>query len=212
MRPFKMRHFRWHLRIIVMWAIEVFALILLILLLPDISFDNLLSAFLTIMIFGVVNAWIRPIIVATPLSPTLVIFGLVTLASNGLMIWLVGEFMPGLTLSGLWTPIIITSTMSLINITFSDILAIDDDDSYYEHLVYEIVNLTEKPKKSAIPGVLFIEIDGLSEPILRMMLVVLRLRQQSTNQPPLYQFLPLPYKSGRMPLMIMEPGILRWLT
>lgn len=167
MHPFKMRHFRWHLRIIVTWAIEVLVLILLILLLPDLSFDNLLSTFLTIMIFGVVNAWIRPIIVASPLSPTLVIFGFVTLATNGLMIWLVSEFMPGLTLNGLWTPIIITSTMSLINITFSDILAIDDDDSYYKHLVYEIVNLTEKPKKSAIPGVLFIEIDGLSEPLLR---------------------------------------------
>jgi putative membrane protein len=163
----KTRHFRWHLRIIIMWAIEITVLTFLVILLPGISFDTILPAFLTIMIFGVVNAWIRPILVALSLPPNLAIFGLSTLVINGLMLALTSEFMPGMNLSGTVTPIIITFVLSLINVTFSDILAIDDDDSYYEHLVYQIVNLTEKPEKSTIPGVLILEIDGLSEPVLR---------------------------------------------
>jgi putative membrane protein len=150
-----------------MGAIEGMAFILLVLMLPDISFESWSFAILAVLIFGLVNAWIRPVLVAVSLSPKLVIFGFVALVCNGLMIWLADEFLPGMTMSGIWSPVLFTLGMAAINVSFSDILAVDDDDSYYEHLVVQIVNLSGEPEKCDTPGILFLEIDGLSEPVLR---------------------------------------------
>jgi putative membrane protein len=167
MRLKKLRHLHWNLRIVIVWVIEALAYLILVLLLPGISFDHWLSALMVALVVGLVNAWIRPIMVAVGLSPKFISFGLVTLISNGLMLWLAGEFLPGLSLSGIWSPVLFVLGMSLVNVSFSDLLAIDDDDSYYEHLVYQIVNLIGEPEKCDEPGVIFIEIDGLSEPVLR---------------------------------------------
>jgi len=163
----KLRHLHWNLRLAIVWVIEVLTCLLLFLLLPGISFDHWLTALVVALIFGLINAWIRPSLVALGLSTKLLSFGLVTLVCNGLMVWLVGELVPSFSLSGIWSPALFTLGMSLVNVAFSDLLAIDDDDAYYEHLVYQIVNLLGEPEKCDMPGVIFLEIDGLSEPVLR---------------------------------------------
>jgi putative membrane protein len=163
----KLRHLRWNLRIVIVWAVEALACLLLVLLLPDLSFDDWLSASIVVLIFGLVNAWIRPVLVAVGLSPTFMTFGLSTLVCNSLMLWVISGFFPGLSARGTWSPVLFTLGMGLVNVFFSDLLAIDDDDSYYEHLVFQIVNLIGKHEKHDKPGVIFLEIDGLSEPVLR---------------------------------------------
>ena len=55
----------------------------------------------------------------------------------------------------------------VFTVSFGDLLAIDDDDAYYHHVVRNIVHFYGKPEQSQKPGVLFLEIDGLSERILR---------------------------------------------
>jgi putative membrane protein len=167
MRLKKLRHLHWNLRIAIVWVIEALACIVLVLLLPGILFDHWLAALVVALIFGLINAWIRPILVAVGLSTKFVSFGLVTLVCNAVMVWLAGEFLPWLSLSGFWSPALFTLGMALVNVSFSDLFAIDDDDSYYEHLIYQIVNLIGEPEKCDTPGVIFLEIDGLSEPVLR---------------------------------------------
>jgi len=82
------------------------------------------------------------------------------------MVWL-AKLLPGLTVSGIWAPFLATLGMAAVNLSFSDLLSIDDDDSYYHHLLSDITNLYGKLERSETPGVLFLEIDGLSEPTLR---------------------------------------------
>ncbi|UCF60312.1 MAG: phage holin family protein [Anaerolineaceae bacterium] len=163
----KLRHLRWNLRIVIVWVIGALACLVLVLLLPGISFDRWLTALMVALVFGLINAWIRPVLVTLNLSRKLVPFGLVTLVCNGLMVWLASGILPGMSLNGIWNPVLFTLGMSLINVSFSDMLAIDDDESYYRHLIYHIANLIGEPEKSDKPGVIFLEIDGLSEPVLR---------------------------------------------
>jgi len=84
-----------------------------------------------------------------------------------LMVWLAGEFVPGFAISGAWPVLLVALGMAVTSVSFSDLLAIDDDDSYYHHVVRHIIDLYGRPEKTEIPGVLFLEIDGLSEPVLR---------------------------------------------
>jgi uncharacterized membrane protein YvlD (DUF360 family) len=129
--------------------------------------DSWSTALLVIAVIGFLNALVRPMLVFFKLSPTLLTFGLATSLVNGLMMWLAGEFMPGLAVSGVWPVLLVALGMATISVSFSDLLAIDDDDSYYHHVVRHIIDLYGRPKKTDTPGVVFLEIDGLSEPALR---------------------------------------------
>ncbi|NIM94955.1 MAG: phage holin family protein [Anaerolineales bacterium] len=162
-----LRHSTWRLRILLMWAIDSLACVILFLLLPGISFERLELAIATVLIVGLLNALIRPTVIVLRLTPNLIVFGVITLAINALLLWLGSEFLSGFTITGFWSPLIAVIGVSAINITFSDLLAIDDDDSYYTHLVSHIVQLAAKPHESEKPGVIFLEIDGLSEPVLQ---------------------------------------------
>lgn len=164
---YKERHLNRTQRFILLWFFTALTLGLLVLMLPGISFQYWTTAILVVTIIGLCNALMRPILIAIKLPPSLFIFGFTTLAINGLMIWILGELLPGYTVIGIWTLLLATSGVSAINITFSDLLAIDDDDSYFHHVASIIVNIYGKPAKDITPGVLFLEVDGLAEPILK---------------------------------------------
>lgn len=163
----KSRHLRWNLRLLYMWGILFAVSGLLVILLPGMTFDNLITAILALAVFAMLNAWIRPALIMMSLPPTAALFGIITLAINAAIIWLGNELIAGLLISDFLSPLIFTVATTIINLTFSHLFAIDDDDSYYAHLVYHIANLGQKPERTDKPGVLFLEIDGLSEPVLR---------------------------------------------
>jgi len=163
----KSRHLRWNLRLLYMWGILFISAGILVILLPGITFTTLITPILTLVVFAMLNAWIRPALIMMSVPPTVTLFGMITLAINAALIWLGNELIAGLIVSDFLTPLILAAATTAINLTFSHLFAIDDDDSYYAHLVYHIVNLGQKPERTDKPGVLFLEIDGLSEPVLR---------------------------------------------
>jgi uncharacterized membrane protein YvlD (DUF360 family) len=134
---------------------------------PGISFENLLTAVLALVVFAMLNAWIRPALIMMSLPPTAITFGAFTLTINTVLVWLGNELISGLLVSNALSLLVFAVVTTTVNLTFSHLFAIDDDDSYYAHLVYHIVQLGEKPEVTEVPGVLFLEIDGLSEPVLR---------------------------------------------
>jgi uncharacterized membrane protein YvlD (DUF360 family) len=163
----KSRHLRWNLRLLYIWGIVFITAGILVVLLPGISNQNLFAAIFFLVIFAMFNAWIRPTLIMMSLPPTVTLFGIITLTVNSILLWLGNELIPGLMVTGFWSPLIYVVVTTAINLIFCDLFAIDDDDSYYAHLVYHIVQLGEKPERTEVPGVLFLEIDGLSEPVLR---------------------------------------------
>jgi uncharacterized membrane protein YvlD (DUF360 family) len=134
---------------------------------PGISFENLLTAVLALVVFAMLNAWIRPALIMMSLPPTAITFGAFTLTINTVLVWLGNELISGFLVSHALSLLVFAVVTTTVNLTFSHLFAIDDDDSYYAHLVYHIVQLGEKPEVTEVPGVLFLEIDGLSEPVLR---------------------------------------------
>jgi putative membrane protein len=57
------------------------------------------------LLLGVVNAFVRPILVILTLPVTLLTLGLFLLVINGLMIELVSHFLDGFVVDGLWPAI-----------------------------------------------------------------------------------------------------------
>lgn len=163
----KMRHLRWNLRILWMWLLMTLWCSFLMLVLPNLAFDSILIGLLAVLLLGYLNAWVRPVLVALSIAPTLLVFGSVCIVMNAGLLLAAAQFPDWMQFSGFVGPALFVLLVSSLNVTFSDLLAIDDDDSYYAHLVYQIIHLADKVEESDEPGILFLEIDGLSEPVLR---------------------------------------------
>ncbi|MEE9512651.1 MAG: phage holin family protein, partial [Anaerolineales bacterium] len=167
LRP-QLRHLHWTQRVLILWAIESFTFAVLLLLLPAYTFATNAAAVLFIASIGLLNALIRPTLVGIKLRPNLLVFGIVAIAFNALGLWLAGTQLSGIAIAEPWALALTTVILAAVNVSFSDLFAIDDDDSYYQHLVAHIaeIDVRDQPTSSK-PGVVFLEIDGLSERILK---------------------------------------------
>jgi putative membrane protein len=65
------------------------------------------------LVLGVVNAFVRPVIVILTLPITLLTLGLFLLVINALMIMLVGWLVPGFLVAGFWSAVFAAIVVSL---------------------------------------------------------------------------------------------------
>jgi hypothetical protein len=56
--------------------------------------------------------------------------------------------------------------LTAVNAILSSLLTIDDDNSWYRNVVKRRIKHKVKPEETSVPGILFLEIDGLAKPVL----------------------------------------------
>jgi uncharacterized membrane protein YvlD (DUF360 family) len=78
-----------------------------------------------------------------------------------------GRVVPGLRVGGVETAVWGAVLLTLLNSLFAELVAVSDDDSYYGVLVRRLVARNGPPAAKRDPGLLVVQIDGLSLPILR---------------------------------------------
>lgn len=167
MNELKSNRLRWILRTLIVWAIEVIALVIMAHLLPGLVVETWGTAIIAIAVVGILNAILWPTLIGLTLTINVLTFGLFTLVLNGFTIWLAALIVPGFIVDNFATTIFMALGIAAINTFLSSLLSIDDDASYYRSVIRRIAKRQGLQDKTDIPGVLFLEIDGLSEPILR---------------------------------------------
>lgn len=83
-------------------------------LLPGVHFDGALSLWLAAFLLGLVNAFIRPLLILVTLPITLLTLGLFLFVVNGSMVMLVAWLMPSFHLAGLGSAILASVIVGLI--------------------------------------------------------------------------------------------------
>lgn len=89
-------------RLLITWLINAAALFALPYIMQSIRVENFASALFAALILGLVNTLIRPILVLLTLPVTLLTLGLFIFIINGLLFWLVANFVKGFTVAGFW--------------------------------------------------------------------------------------------------------------
>jgi putative membrane protein len=84
-------------------AISALGLWIASLVLPGISFESPGKLAIAALLFGIVNAVVRPIAFILTLPLTVVTLGLFLFVLNAAMVGLVARLVPGFTISGFWT-------------------------------------------------------------------------------------------------------------
>ncbi|MFI5259646.1 MAG: alkaline phosphatase family protein [Candidatus Limnocylindrales bacterium] len=98
----------------------------------------------------------RPIFVAQTLG----------LVAQVLAIVAVGRVVPGVAVDGAATAVWAAVLLTILNSLFAELVAVSDDDSYYGVLVRRLVARDFRQAEESTPGLLVVQIDGLSLPVL----------------------------------------------
>lgn len=96
--------------IILMVAVYVASYII-----PGVVIDSFASLFVVSIILGVVNAFLKPVLVILTFPLTVVTLGIFLLILNGLLILLVDMIVPGFSVSSFFTAILFSLVVSLVS-------------------------------------------------------------------------------------------------
>ena len=153
-------------RIVVIWAIQTVALLIMTWLMDSVEVDSLGTAVVVAAVIGLLNAFLWPLLTTILVPFAVLTLGIASLLLNGLMVWLASLIVPGFSLVNFWSAFWLALGMSLINVVLSSLLTIDDDGAWYRNTVKRRMKRQVKPVPTDVPGIFFLEIDGLARPIL----------------------------------------------
>ena len=90
------------MKTIIHFLVSAIAILISAYLLPGVYVNGLITAFILAVILGVVNTFVRPVLVLLTLPLTVVTFGLFILVINALLIMFASYIVPGFTVAGFW--------------------------------------------------------------------------------------------------------------
>jgi len=147
--------------------LDALALLLLEGLLPGFDMHGRGAAPLTALGVGLVNALVWPVLSRFTLKLSVLTLGLWGVFLNAALIGLALTAMPWVRLDGLGEGILISVAMAVLTSLFSSLFAIDEDNTWYYNVVRSQLKRRGDVTRSDVPGVVFLEIDGLAHEVLR---------------------------------------------
>ncbi|GAB1421453.1 phage holin family protein [Anaerolineales bacterium] len=154
-------------RVLFLWIVESVSLFVLAPILPGLVIESWQSTLLLTAVIGLVNATLRPIIVGILSRFSLIIFLTTNFIINGLVIIFFSEFIPGVYVATVWTTIWMSIAMTLANTLCSELLSLNDASSYYYYITKQQLKRFGNIQETDVPGLIILEIDGLSIDVLR---------------------------------------------
>jgi len=109
---------------IIRWILNTLILMLVAGIVPGISFSSFWSALITSLIFGFINAIIRPLMIILTLPINILTLGLFTLIINALMFWLASTIVKGFEVANFsaafWGALVYWILITIVNLIFEE--------------------------------------------------------------------------------------------
>ncbi len=133
------------------------------------SIDSFGDALLAGAVMGLVDALVWPAFAFLLVPLSVYTLGLANLAVNALVTWAVLDELPGVQLDGFWTALLVAVITTTVATLLSSALALDDD-SWYDERTARRRRRRRGTTVSEVPGMVFVQLDGLSENALQFAL------------------------------------------
>ena len=141
-------------------------LLLLSELLDGFVLDGAAAALGAAVAIGLLNALVWPVLARLTLPLTVMTLGIAALLLNGLLVTVAVNLIPGAEVSHVFDGVVITIVLTAFTAAIYSLLAIDEDDAWYRNVVRRQARVRKQVVESEVPGVLFLEIDGLAHDVL----------------------------------------------
>lgn len=102
-------------RLVLKWALNSFALFFVMKLIPGIQIDRFQHLLLATLVIGLLNVFLKPIIVLLTLPVTVLTLGLFTLVINGVIFYLAAHLVPGFHVAGFGSAFVAAFLFSLFS-------------------------------------------------------------------------------------------------
>ena len=103
------------MRLMLGWAINAGVLLLLPYLIPAVQVKSFMTALGVALVLGLLNVFVRPILVLLTLPITLLTLGLFIFVINGFVFWLVAQMFEGFAVAGFWWAVLAAIVYSVIS-------------------------------------------------------------------------------------------------
>ena len=112
--------------------------------------ENLAALLCTALIFGIINAFIRPVLLLLSLPFILVTLGFFILVINALLLELTGALVPGFIVGGFWSAFFGAIVISIVNWALSAVFK--DGEGHYQILTRQeqLRPMAEKPVQGRV--------------------------------------------------------------
>ena len=100
---------------LIKWLVNALAIGITAYLLPGVRVSGFFAALVTALVLGLVNTFIRPLLLLLTLPLNILTLGLFTLVINALLILLVAAVVPGFSVRGFWWALLFGLVLAVIN-------------------------------------------------------------------------------------------------
>jgi uncharacterized membrane protein YvlD (DUF360 family) len=156
------------LRLLVTWVVAAVAVFVAAAIVPGVSVGNFGDAFVAALLIGALNAVFAPVIAAIRLPYTLVLGFLAILVLDALILLLASQidsaaFKVDSFGWALLAALVISAAMMVLEVIFG----VNDDDTRSLRVIQRIARRQGEVMHTDVPGIIFLEIDGLARPVLQ---------------------------------------------
>ena len=103
------------MKIISHWLFSTIAVMVVAYVLPGVTISSIFAAFVAAVIIGVLNAFIRPILLILTLPITLITFGLFSFVINACLIMVTAKIVDGFSVDGFVWALVFGLLLSLVS-------------------------------------------------------------------------------------------------
>ncbi len=159
-------------RTLVLLVINTLALMLVSTFVEGIRFTgdlwhDIAAAMLVTIVSGVITFGLRPVIFVALGINNVVITAVLTIVFMGLTLLAASWFVDSIQIDGWLVAFFASILIAAINTVLVAIIGLDEDESFYRHSLKRMARSSGDVDDRPGPGFIIIQIDGLSEPILR---------------------------------------------
>ncbi|MDB5244390.1 MAG: rane protein of unknown function [Parcubacteria group bacterium] len=106
------------MKLLLHWFIGVVAILIAAYIVPGSSI-TFVAACIAAVVIGVLNLFIKPILLVLTLPINLITLGLFTLVINALLVMLAAVIVPGFGIAGFWTAFLFALVLAVVNWVFN---------------------------------------------------------------------------------------------
>jgi uncharacterized membrane protein YvlD (DUF360 family) len=152
-------------RLVIVTLVSIISFAVTAWLLPGLQVTRLIGAVEMIAVMAILNAVVRPAVLAFLAPRSLILTGIAVLVIQVLVFFIAAQVVPDVHVDSLVSALVASFVFAIVNVILTSIVGVDTSDSFYGLLVQQLLikrDVTPTDK----PGLVMLQIDGLAYPIL----------------------------------------------
>jgi uncharacterized membrane protein YvlD (DUF360 family) len=154
--------------LVVSWVVSAASILVAAALVPHVHVHGFLGALLVSALVAILNAVVPPIVAAIRLPYTVGLGFILVLALDALMLVWASDIAPGaIKVDSFWWALLTALLATVVSVAIDVVFGTNDDDTYTIRVTQRVARRTGGRKQTSVPGIIYLEIDGLALPVLR---------------------------------------------